>query len=56
MAHIGFKKLEKKIEVKEGLGKKRASAIAAAAGIKKLGVKGMEKKAAAGRKKAAKKK
>lgn len=51
-----FGKLEKSIEKKEGLGKKRASAIAAAAGRKKYGEKAMAKKAAAGRKKAAKKK
>jgi hypothetical protein len=56
MAHLGFKKLEKKIERKEGYGKKRADAIAAAVGRKKYGTKGMAKKAAAGRKKAAKRK
>lgn len=56
MAHLGFKKLQKNIEKKEGYGKGRAGAIAAAIGRKKLGAKGMAKKAAAGRKKAAKKK
>lgn len=46
-----FKKLEKKIERKEGLSKERASAIAAVAGRKKYGAAGMAKKAAAGRRK-----
>lgn len=56
MAHLGFKKLEKKIEKKEGYGAKRAKAIAAAVGRKKYGAKAMAKKAVAGRRKAAKKK
>ena len=54
MAHIGFKKLENKIQ-KKGHGKyseESAKAIAAKIGMKKMGKKAFEKKAAAGRKKA----
>lgn len=56
MAHLGFKKLANKIKRKEGISKDRAKAIAAVVGRKKFGAKVMAKKAAAGRRKAAKRK
>lgn len=46
--HIGFKRLEGKIE-REGYSKKKAAAITASIGRKKYGAKGMAEKAAAGR-------
>ena len=55
MAHVGFDKLKSKIQKKEGYSAKRAAAVAASVGMKKLGKKAFEKKAQAGRKKAAKK-
>lgn len=54
MAKIGFKKLQKSIERKEGYSAKGAAAAAATIGREKYGKKGMAKKAAAGRRKAAK--
>jgi hypothetical protein len=50
-----FKKLQMSIERKEGKSPDSAAAIAASIGRKKYGAKGMAKKAALGRKKAAKK-
>ena len=47
--HIGFKKLAGEIEG-EGKSKESADAIAASIGRKKYGKKGMQKKAAAGKK------
>lgn len=51
-----FDKLKNKIEKKEGISGTRAAAIAATAGRKKLGKAAFQKKAAAGRRKAAKRK
>ena len=50
-----FKKLEEKIEKKEGLSKESAAAIAASAGRKKYGEAGMVSREKAGIKKANKK-
>jgi hypothetical protein len=55
MAKIGFKKLSAKIAKEPGYTKSQANAAAAAIGRAKYGNKGMAKKAAAGRKRAAKK-
>lgn len=52
MARIGFNKLTGQLE-KKGYSEESAKAIAASIGRKKYGAKGMAKKAAAGRKKAA---
>lgn len=51
-----FDKLKNKIEKKEGISDNRAAAIAAKIGMNKMGKKAFLKKAAAGRRKAAKKK
>lgn len=51
MAESKFKKLQGKIERKEGYSKERAGAIAASIGRKKYGAAGMAKKSAAGRRK-----
>lgn len=48
-----FSKLSSKIEKKEGISKGRSDAIAAKIGREKYGKKGMAKKAAEGRRKAA---
>lgn len=46
-----FKQLSEKIQKKQGIGEKRANAIAASIGIKKYGKAAMAKKAVAGKKK-----